>query len=310
MLFTFISLRAGFSVKEMLPIGQCCNSCERTGVLFDGEQRVLPEDLVDTTARSQFKVDDGVLHEQERDVVKRWKHGKIIIALLGLENQTKPDGDMPLRVFSYEGASYKSQLLNEEEIFYPVITLVLYFGKQRWEKARSLYDKIEVPEELRPYVNDFSINVFEISYLSEEQLAMFRSDFGVVAECFVRSRTDPGYKPRKKVIRHVDAFLKMMKAVTGDHRYEEVRKTVRKGERITMCEVLDYREKRGEERGEKRGIQRGMQRGIQRGIERERRALNRLNDLLLEDGRIEDLKRSTKDSDFQQKLLDEYGLTV
>ena len=87
-------------------------------------------------------------------------------------------------------------------------------------------------------------------------------------------------------------------AVTGDHRYEEVRKTVRKGEDITMCEVLDYREKRGE------------QRGMQRGIERDRRALNRLNDLLIKDGRIEDLKRSTKDSDFQQKLLDEYGLKV
>ncbi len=275
-------------------------------LLFDGERRVLPEDLVDTTARSQFKSDDGVLHEQERDVVKRWKHGKIVIALLGLENQTKPDENMPLRVFSYEGASYKSQLLDEVENFFPVITLVLYFGKQRWEKARSLYEKLEVPEELRPYVNDFSINVFEISYLSEEQLAMFRSDFGVVAEYFVRSRTDPGYKPKKKVIKHVDAFLKMMKAVTGDHRYEEVRKTVRKGEDITMCEVLDYREKRGEERGEKRGEQRGMQRGI----ERDRRALNSLIDFLIRDGRIEDLKRSTKDSDFQQKLLDEYGLKV
>ena len=282
--------------------------------MFDGEQRVLPEDLVDTTARSQFKADDGVLHEQERDVVKRWKHGKIVIALLGLENQTRPDENMPLRVLSYEGASYKSQLLDEDENFYPVITLVLYFGKQRWEKARSLYEKLEVPEELRPYVNDFSINVFEISYLSEEQLAMFRSDFGVVAEYFVRSRTDPGYKPERKVIKHVDAFLKMMKAVTGDHRYEEVRKSVRKGERITMCEVLDYREKRGEERGEKRGEkrgeQRGMQRGIQRGIERDRRALNSLIDFLIRDGRIEDLKRSTKDSDFQQKLLDEYGLKV
>ena len=94
-------------------------------LLFNGEQRVMPEDLVDTTARSQFKADDGVLHEQERDVVKRWKHGKIVIALLGLENQTKPDANMPLRVFSYEGANYKSQLLDgEENSFYPVITLV------------------------------------------------------------------------------------------------------------------------------------------------------------------------------------------
>ena len=263
-------------------------------LLFDGEQRVLPEDLVDTSARSQFKADDGVLHEQERDVVKRWKHGKIVIALLGLENQTKPDENMPLRVFSYEGASYKSQLLDGKKNFCPVITLVLYFGKQRWEKARSLYEKLEVPEELRPYVNDFSINVFEISYLSEEQLAMFRSDFGVVAEYFVRSRTDPEYKPKKKVIKYVDAFLKMMKAVTGDHRYEEVRKSVRKGERITMCEVLDYREKQG----------------VQRGIEQERSVLNKLIEHLIKDGRIEDLKRSTKDSDFQQKLLDEYGLKV
>ena len=104
-------------------------------LLFDGEQRVLPEDLADTTGRSQFKSDDGVLHEQERDVVKRWTHGKIVIALPGLENQTKPDENMPLRVFSYEGASYKSQLLGAEETdFYPVITLVLYFGKQRRKK--------------------------------------------------------------------------------------------------------------------------------------------------------------------------------
>ena len=164
--------------------------------MFDGEQRVLPEDLVDTSARSQFKSDDGVLHEQERDVVKRWKHGKIVIALLGLENQTKPDENMPLRVFSYEGASYKSQLLDgEENHFYPVITLVLYFGKQRWETARSLYEKLEVPEELRPYVNDFSINVFEISYLSEEQLAMFRSDFGVVADISPRKRLSNMWMP-------------------------------------------------------------------------------------------------------------------
>ena len=180
----------------------------------------------------------------------------VVIALLGLENQTKPDENMPLRVISYEGASYKSQLLDGEKNFYPVITLVLHFGKQHWEKARSLYEKLEVPEELRPYVNDFSINVFEISYLSEEQLTMFRSDFGVVAEYFVRSRTDPGYKPERKVIQHVDAFLKLMKAVTGDHRYEEVRKSVRKGVSITMCEVLDYREKRGEKRGIQRGIDR------------------------------------------------------
>ena len=36
--------------------------------------------------------------------------------------------------------------------------------------------------------------------------------------------------------------------------------------------------------------------------------LNRLNDLLVESDRLEDLKRSTKDPAYQQQLLEEFGL--
>ena len=35
------------------------------------------------------------------------------IVLLGLENQTAIDADMPLRCLTYDGASYRSQLLNK-----------------------------------------------------------------------------------------------------------------------------------------------------------------------------------------------------
>ena len=40
-------------------------------LLFDGQRRVLPDDLRDTRARTQYKA-DGKLHEQERDVSKLW----------------------------------------------------------------------------------------------------------------------------------------------------------------------------------------------------------------------------------------------
>ena len=50
---------------------------------------------------------DGKIHEQERDVSKCWKNGEIRISILGIENQTTQDSDMPLRVISYDGASYK-----------------------------------------------------------------------------------------------------------------------------------------------------------------------------------------------------------
>ena len=36
--------------------------------------------------------------------------------------------------------------------------------------------------------------------------------------------------------------------------------------------------------------------------------INKLNDMLLEAGRIDDLKASVKDIEFQMKLLEEFGL--
>ena len=47
MLFTFISSRAGFSVKGTLPFRQCCNSCERTGGRVLGEKDITEKTLED-----------------------------------------------------------------------------------------------------------------------------------------------------------------------------------------------------------------------------------------------------------------------
>lgn len=55
-------------------------------------------------ANSSYKA-DGKLHAQERDVAKYWRRGLVRIALYGLENQTDVDRDMPLRLFSYDGAA-------------------------------------------------------------------------------------------------------------------------------------------------------------------------------------------------------------
>ena len=44
------------------------------------------------------------------------------------------------------------------------------------------------------------------------------------------------------------------------------------------------------------------------GREEERERLNKLNNLLIEADRISDLKRATKDFDYQQQLLEEFEL--
>ena len=234
-------------------------------LLFDGKREVKEEELAETGTESQYKADDSVLHAQERDVAKYWKKGKIRLALYGLENQTTIDSKMPMRILNYDGMSYRSQLLKDDNEVYPVITLVLYFGtKRKWKKPLSLYEVFSVPEELKEYINDYKINVFNIAYLSEEQVNMFTSDFKIVADYFVQRRKNNGkYKPSSDVIRHVDAILKFMAVFTGDQRYfnEAIQKKMQAGGIRTMDKVIDDYIDLGVQRGIKQGIDRGRQEG-------------------------------------------------
>ncbi|MCR5622495.1 MAG: hypothetical protein K6G18_11670 [Treponema sp.] len=70
-------------------------------LLFGGEQLVKEDELTEAAPLSVYKDDGGRLREQERDISKFWKDGRIRICLYGLENQTDIDVDMPLRVISY-----------------------------------------------------------------------------------------------------------------------------------------------------------------------------------------------------------------
>lgn len=210
-------------------------------LLFKGEQVINEKDLEADTTKSMFKA-DGKIHEQERDVSKFWKNGEIRISILGIENQTAQDSDMPLRVISYDGASYKQQLLDKKQKKrYPVTTLVLYFGtEEKWSKAKHLYDCFEVPVKLKPFVNDYKINVFNIAFLSPKTISMFKSDFKIIAEYFRAKRLNQKYKGSKEKLKHANETLKMFSALTGDDSFEKVYNegNFKKGG-ITMCDVVE-----------------------------------------------------------------------
>ncbi len=238
-------------------------------LLFAGEKKVKPEELASDGTRTIYKA-EGNLHEQDRDIAKYWAHGKTTFCLLGFENQTKVERNMPLRVIGYDGAAYRAQL-NEKRRKYPVVSLILYFGtERRWGGPKTLKKCLRIPSELEPYVNDYRIQVFNIAFLTDEQVAMFESDFRIVADYFVQVRKNKEYIPSKETIKHVDAVLKLMSVLTNDYRFEEILHEER--EVKTMSEVLDKVEKRGERRGEERGEKRGMEEGIKQGIEYGERA--------------------------------------
>ena len=216
-------------------------------LLYNGEPVVDKDNLRSCNVKSQYKADDGKLHEQERDIAKLEVKNGITFALYGLENQEKADKYMPLRIYGYEGASYRSQYGKNP---YPIVTLVLYYGETRWGYASNLKSLLHIPEGLEKYVNDIKLNIFEIAFLTDEQLEMFQSDFKIIADYFVQKRKNEKYKPSTKEIKHVDAFLKMMSVFTQDNRYAEAIEAMKlKGGVVTMCTVLDERETKGRAEG-------------------------------------------------------------
>lgn len=231
-------------------------------VLLFGGKRVIQEDkLMDTKVRSQYKASDGILHENERDIAKIIVNCNVKIAMFGLEHQTDVDEDMPFRVVDYDGSSYRSQMLKESKERYPVITMVLYFGTTPWDKGRTLYDVLNIQDDFKPFVSNYKINVFEIAFLTPEQVEKFTSDFKIVADYFVQKRTTKDYSPSASVIKHVDAVLKIMTALTGDNSFAESAGSMKNKEGVSMCEIMQRIHTESEAKGEARGRAEGRAEG-------------------------------------------------
>ena len=267
-------------------------------LLFDGKDVVDENSLIDTPTKSMMKIDRKV-HSQDRDVSKYWQNSRINIALFGFENQTAPDKLMPLRVISYDGIEYGRQTKKRYryKTKYPVITLVLYLGyKKRWNYPISILDIVKVDERLRPFVNDYKINLFEIAYLDEEKITLFKSDFRILVDYLHQIRTNNSYNPKDYIIKHIDELLTLMSVMTGDKRFEDSINEANEKEARYMCEVLDIIENRG--------IEKGLEQGRQEGAD----MVSKLNELLLNEGNIDKLRRANTDKNYRHKLLKEYKI--
>lgn len=227
-------------------------------LIFKGKNVVHEEELENAGVVSQIKA-EGELHQQERDVAKFWKVANIRIAICGLENQTHQDKDMPLRCIGYDGASYKEQVIQHKRTekkdskekklpTYPVVTIVLYFGTKHWTAPKSLFEcfQTEIPDEFKDFIHDYRINVCEVSFLSKEQISMFKSDFRIVADYFRQKRVNKKYSPDPLTIKHVDKVLKFLEAVTEDKRFANISipPEIQKGG-ITMKSFLAIEEEKG-----------------------------------------------------------------
>ena len=84
-------------------------------LLFEGKPVVKEDELESPSTHSWYKTADSRLRQQERDAAKFWKRCDIRIALIGIENESVPEADLPLRIFGYDGAEYRNQLFKVKD---------------------------------------------------------------------------------------------------------------------------------------------------------------------------------------------------
>jgi hypothetical protein len=154
--------------------------------LFNGREVLKADKLVerDTDSSTVLEVDDADISIQAaRDILNvAMVCEGIEYAILGLEDQDYIHYALPFKTEGYDVYSYDRQykqrksyykttneLTGDERMsgikktdkFTPVITVVIYYGSDPWDGPTCLYDMLNLPEELKPFINNFKVNLVE-----------------------------------------------------------------------------------------------------------------------------------------------------
>ena len=270
------------------------------GIMFDGKDVVKEDELVDLSGWSHYKGDDSKYRFQDRDVVKLWKKENVVISLIGIENQDIPDKNMVFRVLSYDGASYRTQLVEEEsrkrkknsgidgelQDIFPVITFVIYYGEEEWRHETTLHKRLNLDSGLKHYVSDYSINLIDLKKLSEDDINKFKKDFKLIADYMVKGSK---HKADRIDLNHPEEVSELILRLTGEELPFEVE--CEEGGK-NMEKFFEPMFERAEARGKAEG----------------ENCLARLISLLMSEGKNDKIKDVVENEEIRHGLYKEYGI--
>ena len=181
------------------------------GSVFCGQQMIKAEELQDTDT-VQSKSDSHAVLERINDIAMKQIKGGSIFAVWVVANQENIDYSMPVRVMLQEALAYDKQIkemkrvnqhskvfagsgeflsgIKKEDRLYPVITLVVYWGEEKWQGAKSLHDMIcfgedkTFAETLKTLVPEYPLHFLNLSEVHDYR--NFRSEIKMLFELYDR----------------------------------------------------------------------------------------------------------------------------
>lgn len=230
------------------------------GALFRGRQVVKPGELEPADAQAVYLGKEASARKDFKAVVDKarlWR-GRLI-HILAVENQTYVDYHMVLRNMLSESLSYQKQWkrkkrehgkgtdeflsgMSKEEKFIPVITLVVYCGTEHpWDGARCLHDLLEVDEELKEFVSNYRLNLYDCHEHDtfDEYRTGLRQLFEVVRYGREKEKLKSVLEKNKEIYSRIDSDTRELIEVVAKVRLGEEYKVMENGERrYDMCKAF------------------------------------------------------------------------
>ncbi len=197
-----------------------------------------------------------------------------------VENQNYVDYQMVLRNMLSESNGYRKQWkqrqrvhkekkdlrgkeeylsgMKAEEKYAPIITLVVYFGTEHpWSGARCLYDLLDMEEELKEYVTNYRLNLYDCQEHDtfDEYYTGLRQVFETVRYAKDKEKLKEIMEKNREAYSRIDSDTKEMLEVVANVKIPEKFKTIEEGEeRYNMCKAFEDMRLEGYEAGVAEGI--------------------------------------------------------
>ena len=192
-------------------------------LVYKGRQVIDPDALteMDSTELAVLFGEDNKsleLDQRYRDVIKSaafMTDEKRTYVILGIENQDKIHYAMPVKSCIYDALQYVKQVKSiadrhkrtgdsrrhssdeflsgfyKDDRIKPVVTLVVYFGRDEWDGPLSLKEMMEEEDpEMMEFVQDYHIHLIQPAQIDDQEFERFHSNLGTVMKFIKVSRDD------------------------------------------------------------------------------------------------------------------------
>lgn len=225
-------------------------------LLYQGREVVCAESLLPGPTETVYQGSQK-LHSQYEDISEYVIADGNVRLMYLIANQSRKDSRMILRKAGYTGGVYRGQYEGKAAGVFPVIEIVLYWGRPHWKGNRTLkgfFQSRGFFGEEEEYMDDMKLHVFELCHLPRKTRELFRSDMRIVADYLAEREIK---QPDRKV-KHKAALVRLLAALSGETDLEEIENqlkelAIREEDEVTMAGIFTQYMEQGKTEGRAEG---------------------------------------------------------